>query len=356
MQYNIKIKPMHPVDRPDVLSFLRAAYPDNPRQSDPRFWDWHFPGHPLADPGKPPIWLAKSGDRIAGQLACIPVNLRVKEKNVTATWILDLMVDPEFRRRGIMKNLVREVQKVYPALLGVNTNQQHAPALLQSLGWKIVSLIPRYHRLLFPGSDIKHVSPSGMVAKAVNLAFSPFRPRSGGGINPHLRSLTGFDRSFDDLWLEAREQWPCAVNRSVATLNWQYRTQPGKKFEIIGWYDAEQLRGYAVMYYRKARAGCVPKAAISDICYHPSNPVRIVDELIEGCIQLALERRAGGVVVDVMDELLRDRLRRAGFLRVNSPLQLMAWATEGQEEVLDPKNWFLTRGDSDISIFEQPNQ
>jgi hypothetical protein len=34
----------------------------------------------------------------------------------------------------------------------------------------------------------------------------------------------------------------------------------------------------------------------------------------------------------------------------------MAHATGGREQLMyDPANWFLTRGDSDVSIFEHPN-
>src|SRR4051812_27571785 len=160
MPHDIVIERMRLSDREAVLDFLAEGYPDNPRQSDPDFWNWHFLEHPAVTENDPPVWLARAGDRIAGQLACIPINVHVKNETFPSAWILDLMIHPDFRRQGIMKKIVREFHKNYPVLLGVNTNEQHAPAGLKGLGWSVVGKIPRYHKLLYPGFDIKQLSPN----------------------------------------------------------------------------------------------------------------------------------------------------------------------------------------------------
>jgi len=48
-------------------------------------------------------------------------------------------------------------------------------------------------------------------------------------------------------------------------------------------------------------------------------------------------------------------LKKLGFWPIKSPLQLMAKVPENADTVYDIQNWYLTRGDSDISIFEDPN-
>src|SRR4051794_26528254 len=98
---------MHISEIEDLLLFLRAAYPDNARQSDRDHWEWHYLQNPYAGPENIPVWLAKCDEKIVGQLAAIPVELNVLGSPVTAIWVLDLIVDPEFRRRGIMKALFR---------------------------------------------------------------------------------------------------------------------------------------------------------------------------------------------------------------------------------------------------------
>ena len=168
-------------------------------------------------------------------------------------------------------------------------------------------------------------------------------------------TVTKFDASFDQLWIEARLQWQCSVERTAETLSWQYLKQPGKKFDIIGYYQGEKLMGYAVMFFRKPDRGVIAKAAITDICYSPDGSSSTIDALLRECVRLAAERRCGGVVIDVMDDRIQDRLRHAGFWKVKNPLQLMAWSEAEDPTLLDPNSWFLTRGDSDISIFEHAN-
>ena len=125
------IEQMKLSDKAAVLAFLLKAYPENPRQSDERFWNWHFPESPYCDPNDLPIWLAKPDDgRIAGQLASVPVEFNVGDETVPAIWILDIIVDPDFRRQGIAKKLALASMDFCPYVLGVNTPKQHAPKLL----------------------------------------------------------------------------------------------------------------------------------------------------------------------------------------------------------------------------------
>lgn len=349
----IIIERMKISERPQVLDFLAGAYPDNPRQGDPQFWNWHFTNLPNVDPNLLPVWLAKSGDRIAGQLGALPVELNIGNKTVTAFWLLDMIVDEDFRRRGIAKQLSLAAERDSPYLLGVNTDQQHAPKLLQGLGWVKVGKIPRYHKILFPGNGLK-----GLSKTVVNYLAAPLRPKSAKRLfdSGTIRFVQQFDSAFDELWQRARKQNACSVTRNAEMLKWQFSRQPGKQFDVLGYYSKDRLCGYVVLFFRKPnKTGSIEKGAISDIFYEAENSREIVDALIKSALEIVVERRAGGLVVDAMDPLLEERFRHFGFWKVNSQLQLMAKSPDSQEMVYDPKNWFLTRGDSDISIFEDYN-
>ena len=358
MPKDIEIRQLGVAERDDLLVFLHAAYPDEPRKRDPEFWTWHFPENPYARPNDLPVWVATSGGRIVGQLATIPVEINIRGESVPAIWILDLIVDPQFRRRGIMKNLVLEAEKSYPFMLGVSTSAQHSPAMLKGLGWGNFTEIPRYHKLLFPGDALPQTPGFRSLRSTINLAFAAFRPNLKGieHENENVAVVEDFDSSFDTFWDEVRVQWDCSISRPAASLKWQFCRQPNKKFDIITYRENGKLLGYAVLFFRKATAaGSIPKAAISDICYHPENPRKIVDALLRAALALAVERRAGGLVADALDPLLEERLRHSGFWRVKSGLIFMANGPREREVLYDPKNWLLTRGDSDISIFEEPN-
>ena len=342
-------------DKDKAIAFLQRAYDDNPRMSDESFWDWHYLQAPYKEPEKLPIWVAKSGDQIVGQVGTIPVEVNVEGTQRKAIWVLDMIVAPEFRRRGLAKKLVKAAHDEFPFGLVINTAaQEGSTKLLQDAGYKIIVNVPRFHKPLFPANDIREIAKLNLLRKAVNFAFAPFRPRFKK--NENVRVVEKFDHSFETFWAEAETQWSCAVRRDVKYLEWQFTRQPGKKFDIIGYYEGAKLLGYAVLFFRKPGvSGAVPKAAISDICYHPKNSAKIIDALLEESLRIALERQAGGLVTDALDALVEERLKHFGFWRVKNPLQFMVKSDEREDLLNNPGNWFLTRGDSDISIFEDPN-
>ncbi len=355
MPSEITIENLKLADKGKAIAFLQRAYDDNPRMSDESFWDWHYTQAPYKDAEKLPVWVAKSGEQIVGQVGTIPVEVNVEGIRRKAIWVLDMIVAPEFRRRGLAKKLVNAAHEVCPFGLVINTEAQvGSTKLLQDAGYKIIVNVPRFHKPLFPANDIREISKFNLLRKSVNFAFAPFRPRFKE--NKNVRVVETFDRSFESFWAEAETQWSCVVRRDVKYLEWQFLRQPAKKFDIIGYYDGEKLLGYAVLFFRKTSAnGAVPKAAISDICYHPDNPAKIIDALLQESLRIAVERGAGGLVTDALDGLMEARLAHFGFWRVKNPLQFMVKSDERQDLLYNPRNWFLTRGDSDISIFENPN-
>lgn len=356
MSDEITVEQLKLSDKDKVIAFLQKAYDDNPRMSDEIFWDWHYRQAPYAKDGKPPVWVTKTGEQVVAQIGTIPVVVNVQGERRKAIWVLDMIVAPEFRRRGLVKRMVKSAEEVFGTFgLVINTAAQvGSTKLLESLGYVIIINVPRFHKLLFPANDIRELSNLNLLRKTLNLAFAPFRPRFKKDKN--VRAVEKFDASFDAFWTEAAAQWSCAVERSAKYLEWQFARQPGKKFDVIGYYEGEKLLGYAVLFFRKAHAnGTIPKAAISDICYHPTNPTKIVDALLQESLRIAVERGAGGLVTDALDGLVEERLKRFGFWRVKNPLQFMVKSPEQQDLMHNPKNWYLTRADSDISIFENPN-
>lgn len=342
-------------DRNKIIPFLRKAYDDSPRMSDESFWDWHYAQAPHADDGKPPVWIAKSGDEIVGQVGTIPVMVNIAGENRRAVWILDMIVMPEFRRRGLVKRMLKDAETNFTSFgLVLNSAEQHSTPLMKSIGYAHLINVPRFHKPLFPANDIREAAKFDFLRKTVNAAFAPFRPRFEK--NENVRAVEKFDESFDVLWTEAEKNWSCAVRRTAKYLEWQFTRQPGKKFDILGYYEGEKLLGYAVLFFRKPQAnGAIAKAAVSDICYHPENPQKTVDALLRESLRLAVERGTGGLVTDILDKLVEERLAHFGFWRVKSPLQFMVKSDEFQDLLYNSENWFLTRADCDVSIFEDPN-
>lgn len=358
MPGEVQIKQFELAEQEVLLAFLREAYRDDPRKSDPEVWKWHYLENPYTSLDDIPLWIVKDGERVVGQAATILVELKVDDEIRRAVWILDFILLPEYRGQKLGKRLLQLARQTYPTMLALGYNEMSGN-VLTSLEWVRMGMIDRYQRLLFPGYGLKEVATIPPLRGLINLGYAPFRPSRNATIPNtrfEVREVADFDSAFDELWKRASKNFPCAVERRSAFLNWQFRRQPGKKFAVLGVYKAERLVGYAVLFFRKPKqANAPPKAAITDICYDPENGAAIIDELFKTALRRCVERRAGSLVTDVRDPLLAERLRSFGFFRIKQAPPFMVYSPDKRELMYEPDNWFLTRADSDVSIFEGPN-
>jgi len=344
--------------RSDELSelgeFLKRAYP-NDRKWTPAYLNWYFLQNPNTDQGRPPVWVVKSEQKIVGQVATIPVELKVGENATKAAWILEFILLPEFRGQGLGKRLVQEVGKVYPTMITLGINEA-STRVFASLGWRALGGVHRYHRMLFAGSAAKKGGLIGGALDLISLPLRMFLAKSQRSSKWEVRRDATIGPELIEFWNRASRQWPAAVRRTPEYLTWQFLRQPGKKFEMIKIYERQTAVGYAVLFFRRGgTAGRPPKAAISDLAYDEKDPDEVIDALLEAALQTAVERRAGSVVTDVLDTRVEAGLRRHGFWRIEKSPRFMASSTDFPELLYRPENWYLTRADSDVSIFEEPN-
>jgi GNAT superfamily N-acetyltransferase len=357
MGNQVEIKQLELAEQDALLSFLRVAYADEPRRSEPAFWRWHHVDNPFTSPDNLPIWIIKSGEQIAGQLGALPIDLKIGTEVKRVIWFLDFVIAPELRGQGLGKKLMAFASEFSPTRMTLGFNEQSA-RVFHSLKWMSLEGLHRYQRLLFPGNALREISQIEPLRKVVNACWSPFLKRSAAKRSEFgtIREVTEFDDAFADLWTRAASQWTCAIVRSPRYLEWQYLKQPGKKFNVLGLYEHDRLRGYIVLFFRKGRRSDVsPKVAISDICYDANDGSQVVDALLRAALRLAIERRAGSMVADVLDPLVESRLRPLGFWQIKASPQFMVSTNQDKELLCQPNNWFLTRGDCDVSIFEEPN-
>jgi GNAT superfamily N-acetyltransferase len=358
MPSDAQIEQFTVADTDALLAFLREAYPDDPRKSEPAYWKWHYLENPSTSLDDVPLWVLKDAGRIVGQVATIPVTLKAGAQERRAIWILDFIVHENYRGQRWGRRLLDTAREHCRTMIALGINAG-STGVLNSQKWAAMGSINRYHLLLNPGHAVKELSRlPRTLGRAVNLAYAPLRPRpgkTGSGIS--LRAVERFDADFDDLWRRAATQWPCAVVRRADYLDWQFARQPGKRYETLGLWAGGRLAGYVVLFFRKPEEDGAPspKVAISDLCYDAGAGFDVIDELLRAALNLALERRAGSLVTDVLDARVEQRLVRRGFWRIKRAPGFMVYSETERDLINDPRNWFLTRADSDVSIFEHPN-
>jgi len=358
MPDEVQIKQFELSDQEAVLSFLGRAYADDPRKSDPAFWKWHYLENPFTAADNVPLWIVKDGERVVGQAATILVEIKVEEEIRQAVWILDFILAPEYRGQKLGKRLLLLAREKFPTMLALGYNSQSGN-VLRSLEWVEMGSINRYQKLLFPGYGLKETAAWAPLRGLVNLIYAPFRPGNkeiSANAQYTIKEITSFDREFDDFWERVSPSYSCAVERGSAFLEWQFMRQPGKKFEVLGLYRDGKLRGYAVLFFRKPECdGAPPKAAITDICYDREHAEEAIDELLKAALRLSIEKRSGSLVTDVREPFIEARLKKFGFWQIKKSPPFMIYSPSRQDIMYAPANWFLTRADSDVSIFEDPN-
>ncbi|HTH51534.1 MAG TPA: GNAT family N-acetyltransferase [Pyrinomonadaceae bacterium] len=309
-----RIEQFRLADLDALLDFLRLGYPDEPRKYDPEYWKWHYLEHPLIDSNDLPIWVLRDGKRIVGQAAALPADLKVGDTRLRAAWVLDFVILEELRGRGLGKALVRAISERYPVTFQLGTNEMSTGVFL-SLGWTPMGSLHRYQRVLFPGNELKELRSAPLIRDLANAVSRPLRGRVD--TDPRVTQVEKLDRTFDDFWERASSQWPCVVTRSSAYLSWQYERQPGKHFDIFGFYRDGRLDGYAVLFLRSdPTTGLVPKAAVSELWYSHESPGEVIAALLKRCLAYCIEHRAGSMVVDTHDEIIEAVLKDMRFWSV----------------------------------------
>ena len=234
MLSDVQVRQFEVSEQDALLRFLRKAYPDEPLKSDTAFWKWHFLQNPSVSADNVPTWIALDDKEIVGQLAAIPMELKLGPEEGPAIWVVNIVVLPEYRRRGLGHKLFQVAHETFSQkMIALGYNEQSG-SILRKRNWTQMGRINRYHRLLFPGDAAKEISRLGPLRGFANLIYAPFRPRTSKLLptKGEVRTITHFDSSFDELWKDARSQWPCAVVRNARFLEWQFIHQRGKKFDI----------------------------------------------------------------------------------------------------------------------------
>lgn len=335
---------------------LRAVYRGEKRKADLAYLRWFYEQNPNVGVDALPIWVLKGNGQIIGQLGTIPVQLKVGAAYTKAIWILEFVILPEFRGQGLGKKLVLAAGEKYRTMITLGINEA-STRVFTSLGWKPMGRIHRYHRLLFAGSSAGISSKRSLLREGLNRISFPLRASLKGEDPKYTITCDRvFDPELDELWDRASVQWCVAARRGHKFLEWQFLHQPRKLFDCIRVYERGHLAGYAVLFFRAGRnGGPPPKAAISDLVYDSRNQDEVIDALLNAALQLAVERKAGGVVTDVLDGRTEARLKKLKFWRIKNSPPFMATSSEFPDEICDPAKWYLTRADADVSIFEEPN-
>ena len=317
---------------------------------DPRFWRWQIKENP---DGVGWIYLAEDGDKIIGHLADLPKRFSVRGKVVLGTLTHDMMVHPDYRRRGISFGTARyaidKVQREKGLFMTAYSIREESLNSLIKAGWKEVVKLPvlvfpiRFHGI---ANRFLHFQPVSLLIGAMaRLCYSLFfgwRKKRGKGIE--IERVYEVDESFDRFWEKALPLYPIMGNRSRSYLTWRYLRHPTRTYVIYRALQKGEMKGYIVL--RKVELLQFNSAVIVDL--HALD-----DEVLGALVEKGIHhsRQEGvdllGFMVPKPHPYCRS-LKKGGFLPSLKTFSFLVYSIWKEDVLLDPKGWYINWGDTDV--------
>lgn len=351
---------MRPALLDRLMEFLQESYADQPisaafgdRELIARRWRWLNEEYPAPDHGAVPSWICLLEGQIVGHVGALPVIAAVRGAPIQLWWARDLIVSRRARGRGVGSRLISTVVQhgKLVFLAGMNPGVR---SMYRRLGYRDLGSFPVHVRVHDAARFVASLRwprlmqaflRMGLVLRAKRV----LRPRLSSCLR--VEPFEGFDDSFEQWWSEVEHTREAVVRRTSATMNWRYRRHPTHRYTALVARAGSAVRGFAVVRHGRSRR--LPTGFLVEVLAAPGD-----DEALDALVWHAQDILSGSAEepsvftrCTVLDRATAASLRRAGFLRVPSPIGWMAaGAGDGRSasNLLDRRLWFLNGGDSDL--------
>ncbi len=336
----------------EVFEFCKQAWPH--RRSDwiePR-WRWMYVDSAKRLEKPPQVWLYRDQGKIVGHHGAQQVAFQIGNEVRKTAWLVETMILPSHRERGLGASLVIQSKEDMPFNLSLGQTDQMR-GILERLGWKRVAPLQTYMLPLDPSQLVKGKVPAVVAPLAsgwMRLRQGALQLRHGQRRNAmDFRKVERYSLEHDRLWERVAKCYPCATVRDAGYLNWKYVEQPGQDFHRLDVLIEGKLIGSLVLAiqepnpkYRYRRANIVEMVTSTE----PS----AIESVIEVAVRYSRQAKAAALNMHVICPPIENVLEAFGFVKRASTRFLLALldARVNACLLLDPMKWLVTQGDSDI--------
>lgn len=347
------IKRYDPSEKAALREFQRTYFGADSRQSDDAFAEWLFERNPNRDPAGPSLWLCERDGAVVGQQGSIPVVLKVGESEHPAAWLIDWMVRPDWRLKGVAPALIAAYVNSTEIAFGLSLEELSYRTVRRS-GWQDVGKMSLFVKALDPQACAKVLNLSPVLAKLaprVLVGGSAYLiGRIAGAVSGlSIEPIAAFDERVDGVWATASPEYAIVVKRDLANLRWRFDDGPHQPlYERYYFKRKGRVIGYAVIRVANWRGHLIG---------------RVIDYFAERrslAPLLALiigELNTKGVIAVFVEQCYvgsEAALRSLGCLSVGAAnrqrfmFKLRDNASPLVNKLGQVDNWFITAGDADF--------
>lgn len=277
-------------DEKRIFELTKVVYPKKRYNKEKwmQWWNWEFKNSPT---GSAIILVAEQEDKIIGQLALIPLRMKIKNQNVRAAIELDDMTHPDYRRQGIFSTLIgqasiiakeEDIKMIYASPTEMAYSVHLRGGRFDVQGFKFLFKPFNLNNILrnYISNRLQLKLATIIGGLIINLFF---RGKKSVNVNDlTINQISSFDDSIDDFWRRVSSGYEIIVVRNKEYLNWRYAKISNKNYVIYLAKEKEEVCGYIII--RAQKSGDLTVGDIVDIIA-PPNRMDVIDQLISAAIE-----------------------------------------------------------------------
>ncbi len=299
------------IDSQDLDRFMRGYFSTEKCDYLRDYGAWHYRGR-----GNRLIVLNSEG-AIVGHRGTMPVEVKLGNRTVSAIWLMDLYVAPEWRGRGI-KRLTDEV--VYEmAELAIGFPNAFVVPIHRKHGWGVrddlrLMMLPLRPNEILGGRSVEGIKGWGvnMLSKAALPLVSLYKRRLAVYKSVSAWRMKETDAAvLTEIFQQGHSDW-ISTNRGVDYIADRYLTSPFRSqyaFFVGGNGEAPSL----AVILRTFDRGGIKIARILDVFGDFTNR-QVLSDLMKTAVRYAMQEGAAQVTALASNPFLVKSLRKRGFL------------------------------------------
>lgn len=350
------VRRFSPEDKERLLEFEREMFGPDARQTRAEYFTWLYEANPTLAESEVPLWILERQGKVVGQQGAMPVPLQIRGRTVHAQWAVDLMVRPEWRMRGVGPALSAAQSDSCDISMALGLSDEAHKAFL-SAGWTDMGKLPFLVRPIDVARLLEEKGAPWWLLELTKLA-----PKRAAGAaawalsrvlekvsGTHLEPIEEFDDRVEQLWEDARGDYPVIVHRNLARLKWRF-----DEGDLEGRYHRYYLmRGDHLLGYVVTRIETWHGMPMGRIVDHFS-PIAWTAPLLGEAVEQLHEEGVAAVFYEGLDQRADLALHALGFVHGPTVTRFMFKPhrplSVPDEWLKDPAHWFVTDGDADREL------
>lgn len=334
-----------PIERELVEAFCRQVFDPGKSLNRPneRRADDSSPQNPYAS-GPSPTAIAIHEGTIVGHVTSTPFRLWLAGSEQSAYWLGGIHVLPEYRGKGIARELAACITNSLPIVTGVARVEPSIKAF-KATDWVWPGLIADYIHIVNPTTFLSHMNGSKIER------FVPTRLRSSADLGLKLlrgpmklglrawrglaltrssvekgrtvpcAQVTAFDPEIDALWERERSNFSLTNVRRAEYINWQFPTIRG--WEKVVYSESADIKAWAIYttktYHDGGQLDGLKALNVIDALWD-SRDAAVLSDLIKYFLYRGYEENVDIIMVSGTHPQLAKALSKSAFFKLPSTI------------------------------------